>query len=136
MELVVTSLDHLVLNVSDVEVSAAWYQRVLGMRREDFTPAGSSSARTSVKFGKQKINLRPASASPDAWLTARSVATGSADLCFLSTSVPDEVVAHLHALDIPIEKGPVERTGAQGTLLSVYCRDPDGNLIEIASYTT
>ena len=69
MELVVNSVDHLVLNVADVEVAAAWYQRVLGMQREDFTPAGSSSARTSVKFGSQKMNLRPASASVDATLT-------------------------------------------------------------------
>ncbi len=132
----VTSLDHVVLNVTDVDVAAAWYQRVLGMQREDFTPAGSSSARTSVKFGTQKMNLRPSSAGADAWLTARNVATGSADLCFLTASLPNEVVAHLHALDIPIEKGPVERTGAQGMLLSVYCRDPDGNLVEIASYKT
>jgi catechol 2,3-dioxygenase-like lactoylglutathione lyase family enzyme len=136
MELVVDSVDHLVLNVTDVEVAAAWYQRVLGMQREDFTPAGSSSARTSVKFGTQKLNLRPASASVDEWFTGRNVAPGSADLCFLTASVPSEVAAHLRALDIPIEIGPVERTGAQGALLSVYCRDPDGNLIEIASYKT
>ncbi|MGC2128796.1 MAG: VOC family protein [Candidatus Aquilonibacter sp.] len=136
MELVIDSVDHLVLNVTDVEVAAAWYQRVLGMQREDFTPAGTSSARTSVKFGNQKMNLRPASASVDTWFTARNVAPGSADLCFLTTSSPGEVVAHLRALDIPIEIGPVERTGARGTLLYVYCRDPEGNLIEIASYKT
>jgi catechol 2,3-dioxygenase-like lactoylglutathione lyase family enzyme len=134
MELVITGIDHLVLNVADVEVSAAWYQRVLGMQREDFSPPGSSSTRTSVKFGAQKMNLRPASASVDAWFTGRNVAPGSADLCFLTTSGPSEVVAHLQALGIPIEAGPDERTGARGTLLSVYCRDPDGNLIEIASY--
>lgn len=133
MELVITSLDHLVINVTDVEVAATWYQRVLGMQREDFTPAGSTP-RTSVKFGVQKMNLRPVSASVDAWFTGRNVAPGSADLCFLTTSGPSDVVAHLRALDIPVEKGPIERTGAQGTLLSVYCRDPDGNLIEIASY--
>lgn len=134
MELVITGIDHLVLNVADVEVAATWYQRVLGMKREDFTPAGQSTARTSVKFGTQKMNLRPASASVDAWFTGRNVAPGSADLCFLTTSAPSEVVAHLRELDIPIEAGPDERTGARGTLLSVYCRDPDGNLIEIASY--
>ncbi len=136
MGLVVTSLDHLVLNVSDVEVSAAWYQRVLGMLREDFTPPGASSARTLVKFGAQKMNLRPASASTDEWFTARAIAPGSGDLCFLTRSEPDEVVAHLRALDVAIEKGPVEAQGALGTLRSVYCRDPDGSLIEIASYKT
>ncbi len=136
LHVAVDSIDHLVLNVADVEVSAAWYQRVLGMQREDFSPPGKSSTRTSVKFGSQKMNLRPASASIEAWFTGRNVAPGSADLCFLTTSEPSDVVAHLHALDIPIEAGPDERTGARGTLLSVYCRDPDGNLIEIASYKT
>ncbi|MGB6986077.1 MAG: VOC family protein [Candidatus Aquilonibacter sp.] len=134
MELVVDSLDHLVLNVADIEVSARWYQRVLGMRREDFTPPGASTVRTALKFGRQKINLRPDSASIDEWFTAHAIAPGSGDLCFLTKSEPDEVVAHLRALDIAIEKGPVEAQGALGTLRSVYCRDPDGSLIEIASY--
>ena len=134
MDLIVESLDHLVLNVRDVEVSAGWYQRVLGMHREDFTPAGAAKARTSVKFGRQKMNLRPASVSTEDWFTARAVAPGSGDFCFLTESAPAAVVAHLRALDISIELGPVEKQGALGTLRSVYCRDPDGNLIEIASY--
>ncbi len=134
MSLTVDSLDHLVLNVRDVEVMAQWYQRVLGMRREDFIPAGSPGVRTSVKFGRQKINLRPAAASVDTWFTGSAVAPGSADLCFLTRSTPDEVARHLRRLAIPIERGPIERTGAMGTLLSVYCRDPDGNLVEVASY--
>ena len=134
MGIIIDSLDHLVLNVHDVAVSAAWYQRVLGMHREDFTPPGASNARTALKFGRQKMNLRPASASIDEWFTGRAVAPGSSDLCFLTKSEPPEVVAHLHGLDVAIEKGPVERQGALGTLRSVYCRDPDGNLIEIASY--
>ncbi len=134
MSLTVDSLDHLVLNVDDVEVMAQWYQRVLGMQREDFVPAGSSDVRTSVKFGRQKINLRPARASTDAWFTGSAAVPGSADLCFLTQSRPDDVVLHLRSLAIPIERGPIERTGAMGTLLSVYCRDPDGNLVEVASY--
>jgi catechol 2,3-dioxygenase-like lactoylglutathione lyase family enzyme len=132
MDLCVDSLDHLVLNVGDVEVMAAWYQRVLGMAREDFDYG--NGVRTSVKFGRQKINLRPASASIDAWFTGRTVAQGSADLCFLTQRGPQDVVAHLRALDIEVEKGPIDRAGAMGTLRSVYCRDPDGNLVEIASY--
>ena len=44
------------------------------------------------------------------------------------------VKAHWTALGIVILEGPVKRTGARGTMTSVYCRDPDGNLIEVASY--
>jgi catechol 2,3-dioxygenase-like lactoylglutathione lyase family enzyme len=62
------------------------------------------------------------------------VAAGSDDLCFLTASTPEEVVAHLNALGVKIEEGPTRKSGARGTLLSVYCRDPDGSLIEISSY--
>jgi len=55
-------------------------------------------------------------------------------LCFLTSSTPDQVVAHLNAHGVKIEEGPTKKQGARGTLLSVYCRDPDGSLIEISSY--
>jgi len=59
---------------------------------------------------------------------------GSADLCLLTTTPPGQVLAHLGAQHVPVEDGPVLRTGAHGTVTSIYIRDPDGNLIEIASY--
>ncbi len=134
MALTVQALDHLVLNVADPEASAAWYQRVLGMTREDFRPAPGKPPRISVKFGAQKINLRPIAASKTEWFTADHEAAGSDDLCFLTQSPPAAVVAHLKACGIAIEAGPSEKRGARGTLISVYCRDPDGSLIEISSY--
>ncbi len=45
----------------------------------------------------------------------------------------DEVIQHLAAQGVPVEVGPVARTGTRGRLLSVYFRDPDGNLIEVAN---
>src|SRR6185503_3921629 len=118
--------------VRDVEVAAAWYHRVLGMAREDFdTPHGKV---TAMRFGRQKINLRPITATKEAWFTADHEAAGSDDLCFLTSCAPDEVVAHLKANGVSIEEGPSKRQGARGTLRSVYCRDPDGSLIEISSY--
>jgi len=71
---------------------------------------------------------------PVEWFTADHETPGSEDLCFLTSSTPDEVVAHLKANGVTIEEGPVNKQGARGTLRSVYCRDPDGSLIEISSY--
>lgn len=131
MTFTVDGLDHLVVNVTDAEASAAWYQRVLGMTRQD-TPG--TPVRTSVHFGRQKINLRPVSASKKDWFTADHEAAGSDDLCFITQSRPEDIVAHLRACGVAVEVGPVRRLGAQGDMVSVYCRDPDGSLIEIASY--
>ena len=130
MALTVDALDHLVINVRDVEAAAAWYQRVLGMTREDFDPGPGKVRRTSVKFGRQKINLRPLSASKEEWFTADHERAGSDDLCFLTSASPQAVADHL----VAIIEGPSDKRGARGTIVSVYCRDPDGSLIEISSY--
>jgi catechol 2,3-dioxygenase-like lactoylglutathione lyase family enzyme len=134
MPLSVTALDHLVLNVADVARSAAWYQNVLGMAVKVFDPGHGKMPRTSVSFGAQKINLRPVDADKVEWFTADHERAGSDDLCFLTAASPDEVVAHLAACSVAIEEGPTIKQGARGPLRSVYCRDPDGSLIEISSY--
>jgi catechol 2,3-dioxygenase-like lactoylglutathione lyase family enzyme len=129
----VDALDHFVLNVRDVEISARWYERVLGMTRETFEPRPGRPV-TMLRFGAQKINVRPITASKIEWFTADHETPGSEDLCFLTSASPDVVVAHLKACGVKIEAGPDKRSGARGTLMSVYCRDPDGSLIEISSY--
>ena len=91
---------------------------------------------TALVFGAQKINVRPKDADKVEWFTADHQTAGSDDLCFLTSSTPDEVVAHLKANGVAIEEGPAKKQGARGTILSVYCRDPDGSLIEISSYET
>lgn len=132
MSFSVENLDHLVLNVADVETSAAWYARMLGMRRTEFE--SRTGTRVAMTYGNQKINLRPAGADTEARLTGRAPVPGSADLCFVTTASPAEVNAHWLAQGVDIEAGPVERDGARGKMISVYCRDPDGNLIEVATY--
>lgn len=129
-------LDHLVINVRDVEASAAWYQRALGLERIDFTPAQRPNGpkRTALAFGNQKLNLRPVDHDVAAWTTAAHPTLGGEDLCFITDTPPDAVIAHLHASGIDVTEGPVARQGALGPMTSVYCRDPDGNLIEVASY--
>ena len=123
----VESLDHLVLTVADVEASAAFYGRVLGMQRVVF-----GAGRIALQFGAQKINLH-AAAAPLAPHAARPTA-GSADLCFVSTQPLSDWIAHLAATGVELEQGPVPRTGARGPMQSIYFRDPDANLIEIAWY--
>ncbi|HZZ23511.1 MAG TPA: VOC family protein [Roseiarcus sp.] len=134
MALTVQALDYLVVQVSDLEASTRWYTRVLGMTRENVSPAAGQPPRTEMKFGRQKINLRPIAMSKEDWFTADHEAAGSEDLCFLTDLTSDAVVRHLQAQGVAIVAGPGPRRGAQGTLMSVYCRDPDGALIEIASY--
>ena len=134
MPVKVNALDHLVINVSDVARTIDWYQKILGMEVKVFDPGQGKTKRTSLQFGDQKINVRPKDADKVEWFTADHESAGSDDLCFLTTSTPDEVVAHLKANGVAIEEGPVAKQGARGTLRSVYCRDPDGSLIEISSY--
>ena len=134
MSVRVNALDHLVINVSDVARSTEWYQKILGMEVKVFDPGAGKTPRTSLVFGNQKINVRPRGADKVEWFTADHESAGSDDLCFLTTSSPDEVVAHLTSHGVAIEAGPVPKPGARGTLRSVYCRDPDGSLIEISSY--
>lgn len=130
MRFAVDRLDHLVMTVKDVEISAAWYQRVLGMERADFGPHN----RTALRFGGQKINLRPVEATQAEWWSGTATAPGGQDLCFIVTTTAPQVIEHLHSCGVTVELGPTKKDGALGPITSVYCRDPDGNLIEIASY--
>lgn len=122
-------LDHLVLTVRDLDVTCAFYQRVLGM--EVVTFAGG---RKALSFGHQKINLHQAGHEFEP--KADRPTPGSADLCFIAAVPLSQIIAHLHACEVAILEGPAPRTGALGAMLSVYFRDPDLNLIEIAEYLT
>lgn len=124
-----SSLDHLVLTVADIATTAAFYEEVLGMQAQQFTTA-TGEHRWALSFGINKINLHQAGAEFDP--KAHHATPGSADLCFLTESDTDTWIAHLTAQGIHIEEGPVPRTGATGPITSLYIRDPDRNLIEIA----
>lgn len=126
----IDSLDHLVLTVRDIDATVDFYARVLGMQPVRFT-AKDGSERVALGFGRQKINLHCHGREFEP--KADQPMPGSADLCFLTTRPLDEVIVHLTALDIAILEGPVPRTGAAGPILSVYIRDPDGNLIEVSN---
>lgn len=119
-------LDHLVLTVADIDASIAFYGGVLGMTEETF-----GQGRKALRFGDQKINLHQAGREFEP--KASTPTPGSADLCFIVATPLDEIVAHLQHSSVPIEQGPVDRTGATGPIRSIYVRDPDGNLIELSN---
>ncbi|MEZ8617179.1 VOC family protein [Vibrio splendidus] len=123
----ISHLDHLVLTVKDIEITVDFYQRVLGMK-----PIQFGEGRVALSFGNQKINLHQLGYEFEP--KAKRVQAGSADLCFVTNTPIVEVVEHIQAQGVVIEEGPVPRTGAKGKIVSVYIRDPDGNLIEISNY--
>ena len=125
----VVSLDHLVLTVADLSETVAFYEQALGMSATAFT-ATDGTQRWALSFGAQKINLHVAGQEFDP--KSHHPTPGSADLCFLTETDLDAWQEKLSRLNIQIEEGPVQRTGAMGPILSIYIRDPDQNLIEIS----
>ena len=123
----INSLDHLVMTVRDLDVTIDFYQRVLGMTSQTF----GSEQRRSLHFSNQKINLHLAGHEFEP--KAHVALPGTADLCFISQTPMDEIVAHLHREQIEIIDGPRPRTGAMSKLNSIYFRDPDQNLIEVSN---
>lgn len=120
-----TRIDHLVLYATDVDESCAFYER-LGMERHEF-----DGGRVALGFGDAKLNLHPAGDEYDPH--AADPAPGAADFCLIVADL-DAVRAHLDDEGIPVVEGPVPKTGASGRMTSVYVRDPDGNLVELAAY--
>lgn len=123
----VLRFDHIVLTVSDVDASCRFYEQVLGMRVVTF-----AGGRKALAFGEQKINLHQQGREFEP--KARGPTPGSADLCFVASTPIRSVLAHLEHCGIDVLEGPVPRTGALGPITSVYFRDPDGNLLEVANY--
>jgi catechol 2,3-dioxygenase-like lactoylglutathione lyase family enzyme len=120
----IRAIDHLVLTVADIDATVEFYEQ-LGMRREIF-----GEGRVALHFGDQKLNLHLSGA--EIAPHAREPTPGSADLCLLIDGRLSDLEAALADAGVPIELGPVERTGAQGPIRSLYLRDPDGNLVELS----
>ncbi|HEX2171133.1 MAG TPA: VOC family protein [Dehalococcoidia bacterium] len=126
--------DHVAMPVGNIEQAVEFYQRVLGAE-----PVGLEEWRAgkrhhvSVSFGRQKFNLHP----PDNKITLKAAhpMIGGGDYCFVWPGTPQSAVDHLSKLGIQIVEGPAQRAGGRGPGVSVYFRDPDGNLLELISYT-
>ena len=120
-------IDHVVLTVRSIDATCEFYARVLGMRVVTF-----AEGRKALAFGRQKFNLHEAGREFEP--KADRPTPGSVDLCLITNTPLDVVADHLHRCNVAIIDGPVPRTGAAGPIRSVYFRDPDANLIEVANY--
>ena len=125
------NIDHVVITVSDINKSIYFYSKILGMELHEFLSSTDNTKRKSLKFGKQKINLHEASKpfKPH----ANNPLPGTMDICFLSEININNWIKIFDKFDIKIEDGPVQKTGANGPIRSIYIRDPDKNLIEISN---
>ena len=129
MTIAIDRIDHIVITAFDLERTIDFYTRVMGM--EAITFAGG---RRALAFGRQKINLHQSGREFEP--KALRPTPGSMDLCFITETPLEDVAAHLKAHGVAIAEGPVPKTGALGPMISVYFRDPDGNLIEVSNYAT
>jgi len=120
-------IDHVVLTVFDVERTIDFYSRVLGM--EAVTFAGGSRG---LAFGRQKFNLHQAGREFEP--KALKPAPGTMDFCLITETPLADVIESLKSQGVTIIQGPVDKTGAMGPIVSVYFRDPDGNLVEVSNY--
>ncbi|MFC5077560.1 Virulence protein [Vibrio thalassae] len=122
----IQSIDHLVLTVADLQSSVEFYE-TLGMRYETF-----GYNRHALHFGSQKINLHIKGQEIEP--KATFAVPGSEDLCFVIDTPVGQAKQILISKGIDVFTEPVNRTGATDSILSIYLRDPDGNLIELCNY--
>ena len=123
----IKAIDHFVLTVASIDATCTFYSEVLGMQVLEF-----AGGRKALSFGTQKINLHQRGKEFEP--KAQAPTAGSADFCLITDVPLEDVATQLKALNIEIEEGIVDRTGATGPIRSVYIRDPDRNLVELPNY--
>ena len=121
----ITRFDHFVLTVASIPETVAFYEGALGFR------AVTDNGRTALHFAGHKINLHEAGREFEP--KAKRPTPGSGDFCLVTEEPVETIAARLTESGVAIEEGPVARTGTRAPLRSIYCRDPDGNLVEVAN---
>uniref|UniRef100_A0A8C6QYF9 Glyoxalase domain-containing protein 5 n=1 Tax=Nannospalax galili TaxID=1026970 RepID=A0A8C6QYF9_NANGA len=122
-------LDHIVMTVKSIKDTTMFYSKILGMEITIF-----KGDRKALCFGDQKFNLHEVGKEFEP--KAAHPIPGSLDICLITEAPLEDVIERLKACNVPIEEGPVPRTGAKGPIMSIYFRDPDRNLIEVSNYIT
>jgi len=136
----VTAFDHVAIPTAKPDEMLHFY-RGLGFSAP--TPEewrASNQRHFSIQFGENKINVH----APALWetesftLRGATARPGCGDFCFVWSGTLVELKSALQRVGAEIEEGPVERIGARdagrakGT--SIYCRDPERNLLEFIVY--
>lgn len=129
-------MDHIVLNVEDVEKMITFYSKILMLLpdRLDEYHAGKVPF-PSVRLNTNTIiDLFP----KKLWQKSTRSEQGRVNLnhfCIaMSKRTWEDLLERLQANSVDIDEGPVPRWGAHGTGMSIYFRDPEGNLIEARYY--
>ena len=117
--------DHIVLCVRNVDATLDFYRHVLGMAAREERPG-----KWSLHFGANKISVQDANDLPS---LAEKTVPGSGNFCVLTDTPMEDVITQLQSHSVEIVEGPADKAGAVGKLMSVYFRDPDGNLVEVSN---
>jgi len=120
-------IDHIVLPVADLNQASRFYHEVF-----DMPILTETETSHTLRCGHQLIVLQKATATKE--LSAANPTVGGADLCIVAGDKMTDIVNHLKSYFVNIVAGPVETTGSEGKMTSVFLRDYDNNLIEVASY--
>jgi catechol 2,3-dioxygenase-like lactoylglutathione lyase family enzyme len=134
----ITELDHIVLNVRDIDRALAFYSNVLGLageRVDEFREGkvGFPSVRINERTIIDLSPLKGEEASP---ATSGAKVNGNLNHFCLVVEKDDfsGIVDYLKSHGVTVVQGPISRWGARGRATSVYFLDPDGNEIEIRCY--
>jgi len=133
----ITELDHIVLNVRDIDRSLAFYTQVLGLKGERVQEFKAGKVGfPSVRINEHTIiDLFPLKGT-DASRKSAAKAQGNLNHFCLVAEKEDfsGIVDYLKGHNVQVREGPISRWGARGRAMSVYFFDPDGNEIEIRCY--
>jgi catechol 2,3-dioxygenase-like lactoylglutathione lyase family enzyme len=127
----ISAIDHIVLNVTDVERSLAFYRDVLSLPAERV----EAWRRGELRFPSVRVSAGTIIDLVQAPAEPAERRLNLAHFCLVTDDEDLDAVAHeLTEAGVTIEVGPATRSGARGNALSIYFRDPDDNLIELRTY--
>ena len=124
----ILGVDHVVLRCADQSRALQFYTEVLGCREERRLEA---IGLVQLRAGSSLIDLVPGDPTP-----SRDAPNLEHYCLATDTDDVDALVAHLLSCGVELLGDPMVRYGAGGLGVSVYCRDPEGNVVELKCAAT